>query len=452
MADDRDNVEEDWTRRGLSRYQNPAVRRMAFVDRIEPMPIHGAVDDDAWGTEAVVPRDTANGIEDSRIPTETHEETLWSYWGGDVIREEDTYHMFVARWPQRHGHHPGWQSDSRVVRATATDPTGPFTVEESILSSEEPTGETGEYGHNPEIVEVDGTYGLFLGHSPVDLLTAPLPTGPWDRHTIELRGGNSDGGFNPAATEREDGSIVLINRNSPYEVYLADTLTGPYEKVNEGIFPKNAVRVEDPALWRTENQYHLLANEWSERHGFYMRSPDGIVWTLEDPSVAFHPDVTRYTDGTETRWYKLERPKVLIEDGVATHLYLAAIDVPKNEDRPGTNHNSKTLALPLLGPTAVTIQSTDDTLEFGSDASVVVRVSDDDVDVDSLRFGSPTAVNYGRGAAPLEAVDEDDELLVTFRLSETELTSENFVGKIVGETDTGRLVFGFDRLPNGDSK
>ncbi|MBC8002146.1 MAG: carbohydrate-binding protein, partial [Opitutaceae bacterium] len=79
-------------------------------------------------------------------------------------------------------------------------------------------------------------------------------------------------------------------------------------------------------------------------------SPNGITnWTFR--GLAYDPrvDFVRYTDGTVNRWDKLERPGVVIENGHVTHITLAVLDVPKNEERGNDMHGSKVIVIPFDG-------------------------------------------------------------------------------------------------------
>lgn len=313
---------------GRSRTGTAAEPPTPFIDRFQKMPVHDGVESDVWGRSFVVPRDTDNGMEDPE----------WCYWGGDVVKGPDgRYHMFVARWPESTGH-DGWGHASRIARCVADDPTGPFAFREDIV------GDT--YGHNPAVIEVDGTFAVF-NHRSYDLALADAPSGPWETVDLDIEG--LDSWTNPAPVARDDGSILVVNR-TPHHIYVADTLTGPYRRVATDWAPDRFVDVEDQAIWREDGLFHLIANQWSRRTAFYMYSADGIDWTLPARYNAYVPGITHYEDGTETLWYKMERPKVLVEDGTATHVYFAVIDVRKADEGKNDRHSSKTIAIPLAPP------------------------------------------------------------------------------------------------------
>lgn len=331
-TEDSDQSETPKIRNGVDHTTNPPT---PFIERIQPMSVNESLESNIWGADSVVPRDTDNGIEDPD----------WSYWGGDVIKGPDgTYHMFVARWPEKHGHE-GWQSDSRIARCTATDPTGPFTFQEDIA------GDT--YGHNPAVVEKDGTYAVFnakYDHSSAyDVAYAESLTGPWTTTNLDFEGRSRLD--IPAAVVRDNGSIVVINRG-PHEIHIGSSLTGFYRSHGAFEYPEHFDYVEDYTIWKENGLYHLIANQFDRKHGFYMYSEDALNWSLPEEFDAYVSGVTHYDDGTETLWFKMERPQVVVEDGEATTLYLAAIDVSKSSDLGNDNHSSKTVALPLASPTS----------------------------------------------------------------------------------------------------
>jgi len=44
-------------------------------------------------------------------------------WCGSVIKAEDgRYHLFASRWPRDITFHPGWMTNSEIVRAVADKP------------------------------------------------------------------------------------------------------------------------------------------------------------------------------------------------------------------------------------------------------------------------------------------------------------------------------------------
>jgi len=399
-----------------------------FMDRILPAPIYDGLETDTWGTDAVRPRDIHNGIEDPE----------WSYWGGKAVLGPDgKYHFFVCRWREDDPRGiQAWPS-SVIVRAVSDRPTGPFVVKEEI-----------GLGHFPEIIQLrDGRYALFHFYG---YYLAESLQGPW-KSVISECGfyGKTEFG---TVVEREDGSLLMLDR--VMRVWIKESDADDFHRVTEkGIHPAEIPGYyEDPLVWKTEVQYHLIVNDWMGRTAYHMRSKDGITWK-EDPGEAYTIDFDGYEDGTKVGWYKYERPKVLQDQyGRATHLYLAVLDVPKKDDRGKDNHSTKNIALPLVVGRRLQILNknviTADTKE------IHVRVAAEegfdphvDIDIQSLRFGAPEEVDYGRGSSVIRTKKKGKDLILIFNAKACGFTDSNFAGKLLGKTNEGKLLFGYSRLP-----
>lgn len=288
-------------------------------------------------------------------------------WGSSVVPGEDgTYHMFASRWSKRIPFSPGWTSNSHVVRATAPKPEGPYEFVEAVIP---PGGEDdwNRMSHNPSVVRADDTYLLYYygcaydgprptpenprgverTDSAVGLASAPTPEGPWTHH----------GPIIPAETNavpviHDDGNVLVYVRDGSFEmsVYAADhwSETDDYRLVAENVLAP----LEDHAVWRSaaDDRYHLVAKDMHHHHdhhdgyvdsyaGFHATSPDGVAWTVSDPPEAYPHRTTgdrelvvEHDDGTAEAFANLERAQVLVEDGVATHLFFAVMEYT-DEDR-----------------------------------------------------------------------------------------------------------------------
>ncbi len=406
---------------------NSLVHGGRFMDRILPAPICRGLESDIWGTDSVRPRDIHNGIEDPQ----------WSYWGGRPILEPDgKYHLFVARWrednPRGHG---GWP-DSEIAHATSDRPTGPFVVKDVVGP-----------GHFPEIHRLnDGTYVVYHFHGSY---ASKSIDGPWESHH------KREVGF-PKATfgslaVRADGSLLMLDRIM--RVWLKEDGSDEFVLASgRSIRPTIPGRYEDPMVWRTEVQYHLIVNDWYGRTAYHLRSKDGVQWK-EDAGEAYTIDFDGYEDGTKVRWYKYERPKVLQDRfGRATHLYLAVIDVPKKEDKSSDNHSSKNIVLPLVVGRRLKILDDENITADTKTIRVQIRAEEGfdphaAVDIESLRFGAPETVDFGGGCKPIHSEKVGEDLIVTFDAAGHGITEENFAAKLIGKTTGGKLLFGYSRLP-----
>jgi len=414
-----------------SEYVTPAglVRGAAFIDRILPMPVDSPLRADVWGGDNVKPRNVANGLENS----------AWSYWCMSIFTLDGKEHMFATRWPNADPRgHSAWPQ-SAIVHAVADKPTGPFTVDQEIGP-----------GHNVMCYRTQGgTYVLYvIGRA----YQAKSIEGPWERLDLQYdtRGLTSLPMSNHTFAMREDGSYLMSSRGG--QIWISRDGLQPYRKITcQTPYPPVRGRFEDPVVWRDEVQYHMLVNDWFGRTAFYLRSPDGVDWTV-DPGIAYDTTVACNADGTRERWYKFERPNVRQDAfGRATHLYLAVIDCGKKEDLGNDIHGSKIIALPLVVDRRMEILNKE---RLASDGKIelLVRAEEGfeparDLDLASLSFGSPSAVDFGRGAKVLGSAPSGRDLQLAFAVRDTGFRNDDFAGKLLGRNRGGERVCGYARLP-----
>lgn len=406
-----------------------------FIDRLLPMPIRGELTSETWGSENVLPRDVTNGIEDSE----------WSYWGGNAVLGEDRkYHLYVCRWPENspkgHFEYP----DSTVVHAVSEDSLGPYKVKDTIGG-----------GHNPTIYQLkNGRYIIYcVGH----MYSSATLQGPWKRSAFDFHRRQRYSFktlVNFTFAPREDGSYLAVSRRG--YVWVSPTGQSVWHQVSsESVYPPVEGIFEDPVIWKTEVQYHLIANDWKGRIAYYMRSKDGIHWQTE-PGEAYTPGIARYEDGTTVDWYKYERIRVLQDDhGRATQAHFAVIDIDKRSDLPNDKHSSKHICIPLTVGRLMSVLDTEmvtaDTKEIRVNIKSEVGFDPhQDMDLKSLRFGASEEVNFGRGSKVLKTEKSGDDLIVVFDGQGHGITPDNFAGKLLGKTRAGKLLFGFSRLPGVD--
>ena len=116
------------------------------------------------------------------------------------------------------------------------------------------------------------------------------------------------------------------------------------------------------------------------------------------PGVSVHPD------GRVEHWFKYERPKVFQdESGRAVQMNFAVIDTIKWEDQPNDNHSSKNICIPLNPGLRLEVLNKEPITAGTKAIEVRIRAEQGfnpqkDIDVRSLRFGSFTEVNFGRGS------------------------------------------------------
>lgn len=317
----------------------------AFIDRILPAPNNGGYQDpDYW------------------------------VWGSSVVKGEDSrYHMFASRWSNKVSF-GNWVTNSEVVHAVADTPIGPYKTLEVVLPVRGKQYWDGMCTHNPRVIKYGNKFLLYYFGTTYDF-DQPTPEnpevskenwdkawmnkrigvaisdsvyGPWkrlDKAVIDPRPDSWDASItsNPAPVVNEKtGEILLMYKSSTnglvppllLGVSRATKPEGPYERLSdEPIFrfetaENNLIDVEDPYIWHTGKRYEAILKDRSgeicgeEGGGIHVWSDDGVQWQLFDKLKAYSRDVL-WEDGSVTHQNHFERPFLLIEDGVPTHLFAA---------------------------------------------------------------------------------------------------------------------------------
>ncbi|MGY6649756.1 hypothetical protein [Wenyingzhuangia sp. IMCC45574] len=431
------------------------VKGASFSDLILPMPIHKKIRTKLWGGENVLPRDSDNGIEDR----------AWSYWGGRPVKGKDgKYHMNVTRWPANDikGH---WEWPHSTVAYTVSDkPTGPYKVKRDLVYKFQKG-----LGHNPDVILLNnGRYLLYsLVNWKATLFISDTMSGPWERLGVmkidENTSLESPKLFyrfyrNLSGVQMDDGRFLFVTKAGGMMVSKGTNPLGPYKVITGPLQGSKVIpeqyrnsNFEDPVLWKDEVQYHMMINAFLDYRAIYLRSSDGIHWKFNS-GTAYTPNNTTYTDGTKTSWYKLERPHVLTDKyGRATHLSLAAIDVPKKDDLANDNHSSKNLIIPLVVSKRIKMLNRNRVDRTTKEIKVLIQSEEGfnaqkDIAIKSLRFGATEVVDYGRGSKVIRSVNKGKDLLVVFDGVGNGITKDNFVCKMIGKDRKGKLIIGYSKL------
>ena len=295
-------------------------------------------------------------------------------WGSSVVKGEDgKYHMFASRWSKEVGF-GNWVTNSEVVHAVSDTPAGPYTFHDIVLPVRGKQYWDGLCTHNPRVVKYGDQYLLYYFGNTYDF---PQPNaantdpgrenweqawmnkrlgvaisnsvyGPWkrlDKPVIEPRPGHWDASItsNPApVVDDKTGEILLMYKSSTDRlvpplllgVSKATKPEGPYIRLSEEpIFrfetsDNNRIDVEDPYIWRNGDKYEAILKDRSgeicgeEGGGIHAWSKDGINWNLFENVKAYSKTIL-WDDGTTSYQNHFERPFLLIENGVPTHLFAA---------------------------------------------------------------------------------------------------------------------------------
>ncbi len=196
----------------------------------------------------------------------------------------------------------------------------------------------------------------------------------------------------------------------------------------------------------------MIVNDWHGRIAYHMRSKDGVNWKV-DSGEAYMPGLAIYADGQKEGWYKYERLRMFQDEhGRAIQGNFAVIDYAKRKDLPNDIHNSKNIPIPLtpgrlltlLNPKVPTLGTEEIRVRIAAEEGFDPHT---DIDFDTLRFGAPEEVDFGGGCELLHAKKEGKDLVVSFSAAGHGFSDHNFAGKLLGRTSTGKLLFGYSRLP-----
>ena len=407
------------------------VNGARFMDRFLPMK-GNKLSSDTWGTAGVRPRYVDNGIEDR----------IWSYWGGNIRKGEDgKYHLMVCGWLEASPKgHMEW-GNSWVFNTVSDNLTGPF----------KPVNIIGK-GHNPEIFRAkDGRYVIYVinGRYVSDDINGKWEYGKFDFNARDRR--IIEGLSNLSFAQREDSSYIMVCRGGG--IWISRDGLSEYNQLTDSrVYPNVKGRFEDPVIWRDHIQYHMIVNDWLGRIAFYLRSKDGVNW-VTDPGEAYMPGIAVHEDGRAEDWFKYERIKMYQDKyGRAVQANFAVIDTLKNEDKPFDNHSSKNISIPLnpgvlltiLDKKPITAQTKTIRLKIQAEAGFNPQT---DIDLNSLRFGASTEVNYGRGSKLLKTETDGNDLIVTFDGKGNGMTEDEFAPKLIGKYKNGKMLYGYARLP-----
>lgn len=403
-----------------------------FKDRFLPMP-DGIQAKGIWGTDSVGNRYVDNGIESPKI----------SFWGGNILQSLDgKYHLYVCGWPENSPKGHMFWKHSTVYHAICDNPIGPFKIQNSIGK-----------GHNPEAFRLkDGRVVVYVidGYYIADREDSSMWTygkfnfDPRDRKIIE-------GLSNLTFARRQDGSYLMVCRGGG--VWISRDGLSPYcQLTDKRIYPDVEGCFEDPVVWRDSLQYHLIVNDWLGRIAFYQRSKDGIHWVTEQ-GEAYVPGVSFHTDGEVEHWFKYERPKVFQDkEGRAIQMNFAVIDTVKWHDLPNDKHSSKNISIPLNKGLLLSVLN--EKPITSSTAVIEVKISAEEgfdpqteIDVHSLRFGSYTEVNFGRGCKPLKVKKSGKDLIILFKNKRNSFVADEFAPKMIGRYTNGGILYGYAHLP-----
>ena len=295
-------------------------------------------------------------------------------WCGTVVRDnQGKCHLLYSRWPRKLGHY-AWVTHSEVAHAVADNLLGPYKFVDVALPARGKEYWDGLCTHNPTVMKFGGKYYLYYmgntgdgkamptlnwshrNNQRIGVAVADSPSGPWLRSDTPLIAPTP--GFhdalclaNPSVTQRPDGGFLMVykavgdNGKKPFGgpvvhvVATSDSPTGPFKKQPNPVFTSknSSFAAEDPYIWHDADRYRAIVKDFGGNFTHagtslaLFESSDGLSW-----KPATHPLVStlnlKWADGKSQKLMKLERPQLLLENGVPTALFCAAAPVGKLED------------------------------------------------------------------------------------------------------------------------
>lgn len=317
---------------------------------------------------------------------------IWSHWGGSVVKGDDgLYHMYYSRWETELGW--AWVTDSEVAHAVSESPFGPYEFKDVALAPRGDEFWDGLCTHNPTVRKFgDKYYIYYMGNTGdgknvgepgkhklnwvhrnnqrIGVAVADNPNGPWERFDEPLIDITHDDDTamdalmtsNPSITQRPDGGFLMVYKvvgkqfpapnGGPvlHAIAASDSPTGPFVKHDKPTFevPGERFPAEDPYIWHQDGKYRAIVkrikHEKNEKSGkekrvfslVHYQSEDGYEWgpakhfEVSDRTVAWE-------DGTTEQLDHLERPQVLVENGVPIALMCAGDIYDENHVRRSFN-------------------------------------------------------------------------------------------------------------------
>ena len=343
-----------------------AQTQKTLIDFFLPMPPQSQlISEGIWGNPNVLPRDTANGLEDPTMKN-------WCYWDGSIVKGSDKkYRIYGSRWTQSVSHSDGWHIESKGIIAVSNNVIGPYK-DEGLLW---PDWKNGIGGNVVGLRLKDGRYAVVTSEiTKGEIFVSDKPDGPfkllgeikvdtngfdadlvrYDKNNVgAVKVGTVGNMANVMIILRPDGSYLMIPRSTA-PMLSTNGILGPYKVMGDRIYkgmegiPQE--RMEDPTVWYSGGMYHMVVNNHGVDTSYHFSSPDGIHdWKYRGIAFKKDADIFKYTNGIINNWAMVQRMTVFVENGHPTHFIFSVLDVKKGQDNADDNHGSKIVVVPFDG-------------------------------------------------------------------------------------------------------
>lgn len=283
----------------------------------------------------------------------------WYWCVSPIYDDEMRVHLFCSRWPKTDKGMSLWETQSEIVHFVGNSPEGPFTYVETVLSNNNlPCPEWQAAPHNPQIYKFGNTFALIYivqdkrvtqGGMKTGLMLSETLNGPWrfaGENGIVVEEAKAKthwtycsrtGTENPAMAKIEDTYYIFFkagraqNKKMHYGYATSKSLEGPYRMCDE---PKmdNIHYVEDATAFQHNGATYLLTTDnfgkntgilgagilWKMENGYFQRANAKIGFGVLSDYTVLPQGTTFYENEHST---KLERPGILMKDGVPAYFY-----------------------------------------------------------------------------------------------------------------------------------
>lgn len=281
-------------------------------------------------------------------------------WGASMVRTNDgTCHLFYSRWSKEF-EFKDWLTQSEIAYATANQPGGPYTYQQTILKGRGIDFWNKDMAHNPHIKKFGDKYYIYfvsknakdlglgkrknhLSAQRIGVAVADTPEGPWNiskKPIIDLQDGKAANGYvtNPSVCQRPDGTFLMIFKSRKKNwletkkfkaihcVATAPTPIGPFTISKKPVLTESTA--EDPFLWYQNGRYYAIVDDqygnYLGEHGLALfESNNGFEWNPSKNILVSKVEI-KWKNQTVTKPLHLERAQLWFdENGIPAMLFCA---------------------------------------------------------------------------------------------------------------------------------
>lgn len=283
----------------------------------------------------------------------------WYWCVSPIYDDENRVHLFCSRWPKTDEGMSLWFTQSEIAHFVGDSPEGPFTYVETVLSNSNlPRPDWQASPHNPQIYKFGNTYALIYivqdkrvkqCSMKTGLMLSESLNGPWrfagndgivikeSKNKEHWTYRSKTGTENPAMAKIGDTYYIFFkagrsqNKKMHYGYATSKNIEGPYKMCDE---PKmdNIHYIEDATAFEHNGKTYLLTTDnfgkntgifgagilWEMKDGYFLRKNAEIGFGVLSDYTHLPETTTFYENERST---KLERPGVILKDGIPEYFY-----------------------------------------------------------------------------------------------------------------------------------